>query len=149
MAAAKSFIGASPERLLSITQGQLTTDALAGSASRGPTPDADAQLAQALLHSDKERYEHQVVVDFIVEQLRSLRLTPHYAPTPQLLQLLHIQHLHTTITAQIKSLIALLKSLRLRKSPPLEILAKLHPTPSCRRCPAVKPPAPYSPARIF
>ncbi len=124
----QAFIGASPERLLSISQGQLTTDALAGSASRGQTPDADAQIAQALLHSDKERYEHQVVVDFIVAQLRSLHLTPHYSSTPNLLQLLHIQHLHTTITAQLKSP---------QPSPeispeisPLEILAKLHPTPA-------------------
>ncbi len=132
----QAFIGASPERLLSISQGQLTTDALAGSASRGQTPDADAQIAQALLHSDKERYEHQVVVDFIVEQLRSLHLTPHYSPTPHLLQLLHIQHLHTTITAQIKSapLSGDLSSGRSGeislKISPLEILAKLHPTPA-------------------
>ncbi len=120
----QAFIGASPERLLSINQGQLTTDALAGSASRGQTPDIDAQIAKSLLHSDKERYEHQVVVDFIVEQLRSLHLTPHYSPTPHLLQLLHIQHLHTTITAQIKS------AHRSPEISPLEILAKLHPTPA-------------------
>lgn len=124
----QAFIGASPERLLSITQGKLTTDALAGSASRGQTQEADTQIAQVLLHSDKERYEHQVVVDFIVEQLRSLHLTPHYSPTPNLLQLLHIQHLHTTITAQIKS--AHLSPEISLKISPLDILAKLHPTPA-------------------
>ncbi len=128
----QAFIGASPERLLSIHQGQLTTDALAGSASRGQTPDADTQIAQALLHNDKERYEHQVVVDFIVEQLRSLHLTPHYSPTPNLLQLLHIQHLHTTITAQLKSphLPSKISSDLSQKISPIEILAKLHPTPA-------------------
>ncbi len=128
----QAFIGASPERLLSINQGQLTTDALAGSASRGQTPKADAQIAQALLHSDKERYEHQVVVDFIVEQLRSLHLIPHYSPTPNLLQLLHIQHLHTTVTAPLKSpyLASKLTSEISFKISPLEILAKLHPTPA-------------------
>jgi len=116
----QSFIGASPERLLSINEGRLTTDALAGSASRGQTPEADEALAQSLLNSDKERYEHQVVVKFIAEQLRSLDLDPNYTPAPQLLQLLHIQHLHTPMSATIDP----------KKVSPLDILAKLHPTPA-------------------
>ncbi|MGI8932482.1 MAG: isochorismate synthase, partial [Phormidesmis sp.] len=116
----QSFIGASPERLLSIANGQLTTDALAGSASRSQTPGIDTQLAQALLNSEKERYEHQVVVEFIVQQLRSLGLNPHYTATPKLLQLRHIQHLHTQISAVLSP----------QTVPPLDILAKLHPTPA-------------------
>ncbi|MGB7247744.1 MAG: isochorismate synthase [Phormidesmis sp.] len=116
----QSFIGASPERLLSIVDRQLITDALAGSAPRSQTPGIDIQLAQTLLHSEKERYEHQVVVEFIAEQLRSLGLSPNYASAPQILQLLHIQHLHTPISAILnQSTVA-----------PLEILAKLHPTPA-------------------
>ncbi|MGB5916894.1 MAG: isochorismate synthase [Phormidesmis sp.] len=116
----QAFIGASPERLLSITQGRLTTDALAGSASRSGIKGIDQQLAQSLLHSKKERYEHRVVVEFIVQQLRSLGLTPRYTPSPQLLQLLHIQHLHTPISARLNP----------KTISPLEILAKLHPTPA-------------------
>ncbi|MEO1619512.1 MAG: isochorismate synthase [Cyanobacteria bacterium J06632_3] len=116
----QSFIGASPERLLSINEGRLTTDALAGSASRGNTPEADAELAQALLNSEKERYEHQVVVEFIAQQLRSLNLDPDYAPAPHLLRLFHIQHLHTPMSAQFNP----------EKISPLDILAKLHPTPA-------------------
>jgi len=116
----QSFIGASPERLLSINEGQLTTDALAGSASRGKTPNADRAIGQSLLDSEKERYEHRVVVDFIVRQLRSLNLIPHHAANPKLLQLLHIQHLHTPITATLDP----------AKISPLDILAKLHPTPA-------------------
>ncbi len=116
----QSFIGASPERLLSIAKGQLTTDALAGSASRSALQGIDRQLAQSLLHSQKERYEHRVVVEFIVQQLRSLGLTPRYALSPQLLRLLHIQHLHTPISAILNP----------DTISPLEILAKLHPTPA-------------------
>jgi menaquinone-specific isochorismate synthase len=115
------FIGASPERLLNITNAQLTTDALAGSASRSNTPGIDRQLAQSLMSSEKERYEHRVVVEFILQQLRSLGLTPHYAASPQILQLLHIQHLHTPISAKLHSQ---------QGVQPLNILAKLHPTPA-------------------
>ena len=116
----QSFIGASPERLLSIRDGRITTDALAGSAPRGAIPSVDIQIAQTLLSSAKERYEHRVVVDFLLAQLRSLGLTPNYAVEPQLLRLFHIQHLHTPISATLNS----------HDLSPLEVLNKLHPTPA-------------------
>jgi menaquinone-specific isochorismate synthase len=113
----QSFIGASPERLLSLHQGQLITDALAGSAPRGQTVTDDACLAQRLLQNDKERREHQLVVEFIAQQLLDLGLVPAYAKTPSLLQLSNIQHLHTPIQAAAQL-------------HPLQILAALHPTPA-------------------
>ncbi|MEL6901060.1 MAG: isochorismate synthase [Cyanobacteria bacterium J06606_4] len=116
----QSFIGASPERLLSLNEGRLMTDGLAGSAPRGETPGQDQAIGQALLNSEKERYEHQIVVEFIVQQLRSLGLSPQYAESPHLLRLLHIQHLHTPIIATLDP----------TQVSPLEVLAKLHPTPA-------------------
>jgi menaquinone-specific isochorismate synthase len=115
----QEFIGASPERLLSIQRRQLVTDALAGSAPRGTTVAADAALAQRLLNSQKEGYEHRVVVEFIVQQLRQLGLTPAFSEAPALLQLSNIQHLHTPIRAQLSADLE-----------PLAILAQLHPTPA-------------------
>ncbi|MBT9317002.1 isochorismate synthase [Leptothoe spongobia] len=117
------FMGASPERLLSITATadgkRLTTDALAGSAPRGNTSKTDQLIAKQLLSNPKERYEHQVVVEFIVEQLIQLGLKPEFADSPQLLQLANIQHLHTPIQA------ALPHSLK-----PLDLVKMLHPTPA-------------------
>ncbi|MEO0455192.1 MAG: isochorismate synthase [Cyanobacteria bacterium P01_A01_bin.114] len=115
----QAFMGASPERLLSIRHGHLKTDALAGSAPRGQTSDSDTRLGQQLLLSDKERYEHRVVVEFIAEQLRSLGLLPEFDEQPQLLRLSNIQHLHTPIRAQLY-----------QTTDPLKILAQLHPTPA-------------------
>lgn len=115
----QSFIGASPERLLSIRNRKLITDALAGSASRGRTVTDDAKLAQALLNSEKERREHQLVVEFIAQQLTELGLRPHHAAVPTLLQLSNIQHLHTPIQAPLPAHLH-----------PLQILAALHPTPA-------------------
>ncbi len=115
----QNFIGASPERLISIHNNQLSTDALAGSAPRGKTEAEDASLAKGLLHSEKDIREHQVVIDFIVDRLSKLGITPNFSPTPRLLQLSNIQHLWTPITAQIPADIHLLK-----------ILAQLHPTPA-------------------
>jgi menaquinone-specific isochorismate synthase len=115
----QNFIGASPERLISIHNNQLLTDALAGSAPRGKTEAGDAKLAQELLESEKDIREHQVVIDFIVDRLSKIGITPNFSLVPRLLQLSNIQHLWTPITARIPADIHLLK-----------ILAQLHPTPA-------------------
>ncbi len=115
----QNFIGASPERLISIQNQQLVTDALAGSAPRGKTTAEDAEFANGLLHSDKERREHLVVINYITKRLIKLGLTPQMTPLPALLQLSNIQHLWTPIQTKVPSGIH-----------PLEILAELHPTPA-------------------
>ena len=120
----QTFLGASPERLISVSQQQLVTDALAGSAPRGSTPLEDAALANRLLYSQKERHEHRVVVDFINQQLTQLGLQPQFFPTPGLLQLSNIQHLHTPIRAQLTT-----------RTHPLSILSLLHPTPAVAGAP--------------
>ncbi|MEM8806806.1 MAG: isochorismate synthase [Cyanobacteria bacterium P01_G01_bin.38] len=123
----QEFMGASPERLLSIRQGNLETDALAGSAPRGQTPEADTRLGQRLLRTHKERYEHRVVVEFIAQQLRSQGLVPEFKDQPKLLKLSNIQHLHTPIRARLY-----------RMTDPLKILAQLHPTPAVAGLPRVE-----------
>lgn len=115
----QNFIGASPERLISIDNNQLVTDALAGSAPRGKTEVEDANLGKGLLNSEKDLREHQVVIDFIVDRLSKLGINPDFSPVPRLLQLSNIQHLWTPIRARIPRDIHLLK-----------ILAQLHPTPA-------------------
>jgi menaquinone-specific isochorismate synthase len=112
------FLGASPERLISIQNQQLVTDALAGSAPRGKTKIEDITNANHLLQSEKERREHQAVIEFIVQSLQELGLNPQRSPL-KLLKLSNIQHLWTPIYAQLKPAIH-----------PLEIIAKLHPTPA-------------------
>jgi menaquinone-specific isochorismate synthase len=116
----QTFLGASPERLLRLSNSQLLTDALAGSAPRGKTALEDAQFASHLLASAKELHEHRVVIDFIQRQLFQLGLQPQLSITqPCLLQLPNIQHLRTPIQARVPTHVHL-----------LEILADLHPTPA-------------------
>ncbi len=114
----QQFIGASPERLVSVRDGQLKTGALAGSAPRGKTTSADAALAKRLLESVKEQHEHQVVSQFICQQLAQLGLSPQSFPL-RLLQLSNIQHLQTPIHATVPAEIHL-----------LDVVAALHPTPA-------------------
>jgi menaquinone-specific isochorismate synthase len=114
----QNFIGASPERLISIHQQQLITDALAGSAPRGKTPAEDATNANKLVNSAKERHEHKLVIDFITQRLSQLGLLPQVL-APRLRQLSNIQHLWTPISAVVPANVH-----------PLKIVAQLHPTPA-------------------
>ncbi|WP_341525401.1 anthranilate synthase component I [Nostoc sp. UHCC 0302] len=56
-------ISCSPERLVLLQNGQAETRPIAGTRSRGATPEQDSQLAQDLLSNTKERAEHIMLVD--------------------------------------------------------------------------------------
>ena len=114
----KTFLGASPERLISIRNKRLVTDALAGTAPRGKTAEEDVELALQLLNSEKEKREHQAVSNFLQYSLQQLGLKTECSDL-QVLQLSNIQHLWTPIYVQLPPQIQ-----------PLEIVAKLHPTPA-------------------
>ena len=114
----QNFVGASPERLLSVQNKQLVTDALAGSSPRGANNTEDLHLANLLLKNRKEKREHHAVRDFVIERLRDVGLKPQQLPL-QLLKLSNIQHLWTPIYGHLPSEIE-----------PLEIVELLHPTPA-------------------
>lgn len=115
----QTFLCASPEKLVSTQGGDLATEAIAGSAPRGSTPAEDARYAHALLNNRKERYEHQLVVDFISQQLAALGLETKRSPVPSLLPLSTIQHLQTPIIGTMPTHLH-----------PLDLVAALHPTPA-------------------
>jgi menaquinone-specific isochorismate synthase len=106
-----ALLGASPERLLTVRQGQLRSDALAGTAPVGPN-------AEQLLRSDKDRREHALVVEAITEVLQQSELTPHCPRHPRLARHGQLVHLHTPITAALGD------------QQPLALAAALHPTPA-------------------
>ena len=59
----KKVIGASPELLFSIRDGEMTTRPLAGTIRRGKDDAEDQQLARELVNDPKERAEHTMLVD--------------------------------------------------------------------------------------
>ena len=105
------FFGASPERLLSLRGGWLRSDALAGTAGEGDD-------GNQLLRSDKDRREHELVVETITDQLRRNGLTPRRRRQPQLARHGNLTHLHTPITAETHG------------QPVLTLAEQLHPTPA-------------------
>jgi anthranilate synthase component I len=59
----KKLIGASPELLFSLTDGEAETHPLAGTIRRGETEAEDRRLARKLLNDKKEAAEHKMLVD--------------------------------------------------------------------------------------
>lgn len=59
----KKIIGASPELLFSLRNGEMTTRPLAGTIRRGLNESEDQILARALLNDPKEKAEHTMLVD--------------------------------------------------------------------------------------
>jgi len=106
-----SFFGASPERLLSLRNGQLRCDALAGTAGRN-------DHATSLLNSDKDRREHELVVQAITGHLSAQGLQPRRPRNPQLARHGQLIHLHTPITTPAPG------------QSPLALAGVLHPTPA-------------------
>lgn len=59
----QKVIGASPELLFRLRQGEMETYPLAGTTKRGQTPEEDRELAKTLLNDPKEIAEHNMLVD--------------------------------------------------------------------------------------
>src|SRR3989344_2887440 len=59
----KKIVGASPELLFSLRDGEMTTRPLAGTIARGKSDEEDQKLARELLNDPKERAEHNMIVD--------------------------------------------------------------------------------------
>jgi isochorismate synthase len=108
------FLGATPETLVSKIGSSVTSEALAGSVST-----ADPDGARALLESAKDREEHRVVVQAIVDTLKPLSTQVSFDTQPQIRRLRHLLHLWTPITAQLSA-----------PRHVLELVSLLHPTPA-------------------
>jgi isochorismate synthase len=115
----RTFLGGSPERLVRLEGDRLESDCLAGTIARDPDPVRDRELAGRLLASDKDRHEHALVREFLVEALNPLCRTLNVPESPRLLGLPHLHHLHTPVLGIIRPDISL-----------SSLVGALHPTPA-------------------
>jgi len=59
----RTIVGSSPEMLVRVEGQKIQTHPIAGTRPRGSTVEEDRRLAEELLHSEKERAEHIMLVD--------------------------------------------------------------------------------------
>ncbi len=117
----KCFLGATPERLVRLCEGEVRTIALAGTFPRGRTEEEDARLGRELMESAKNRHEHAVVVQMLRSALSEVCNHVLVDDEPRLLKLPNVQHLYTPVLGRLAD-----------QGPAsvLRLLKALHPTPA-------------------
>ncbi|WP_448641189.1 isochorismate synthase [Geodermatophilus sp. URMC 63] len=95
--AVDGLLGATPELLLRRTGRELSARVLAGTAPRGAGADDD-RLAAGLLSSAKDRAEHALAVDSLVQALEPYCTALSVPAEPALLTLANVRHLATDVT---------------------------------------------------
>lgn len=97
--------GASPETLVKLTDGRLSTYPLAGTRPRGETPEKDKELSDGLLKDPKELAEHNMLVDLgrndigKISKFGSVKVDKYH----QILKFSHVMHIGSTVTGEIRS----------------------------------------------
>lgn len=114
------FVGASPELLVSRMDDVVRAHPLAGTAPRSTDPVIDQRQTAALLASDKDRWEHRITIDWLLDTLLPFCSYVDAEPEPSILTLANVHHLGTRVEGRLSSPAA----------PILELVAALHPTPA-------------------
>ncbi len=114
-----AFVGASPERLFRRRGRGIESEAVAGTRPRGTSATDDARLLDELLHSDKERREHEYVRISLREELQPLAEYFQLDEQPSEMKLANGRHLVSRVRATLRAGIT-----------SLDVLEALHPTPA-------------------
>lgn len=121
------FIGATPERLVEVHGNRLLSTCIAGTAPRGKTEEDDRKIGEQLLHDEKNREEHDYVVQMIKQNIERYCENISIPNQPILHPLKDLQHLYTPVEATLKKNISI-----------FDIVEKLHPTPALGGVPREK-----------
>jgi isochorismate synthase len=117
------FLGATPELLVERAGDRVNSIPLAGTVARSHSRRKDAEAIAALFDSNKERFEHRVVVEEIEKALATCGVTLESVGEPRPLELESVIHLATQIEGTLDG----------QSSPrpsALELAVTLHPSPA-------------------
>lgn len=97
-------IGASPELLFGLRDGEMQTSPLAGTIKRGKTSGEDQKLARELLSNPKEKAEHNMLLDLHRNDLGKVAEfgTVKVRDFMSVKKFSHVQHISSQITGEIK-----------------------------------------------
>ena len=118
--AVDGLVGATPELLLRLSRGMVTSRVLAGTISKTGDDEKDLALAASLARSSKDLEEHEYAVRSVADALEPFCASTNVPESPFVLHLANVMHLATDVTG------ALIESKRDIDS--FSILEKLHPS---------------------
>jgi len=113
------FMGASPELLAEVRGSAVRSNPLAGSIRRGEGKAEDRLLGESLMTSEKDREEHRLVVDDLVERLGHLTSEVDVPDSPVLKKMASVQHLSTEISGSLADGAGI-----------MDVVDAVHPTPA-------------------
>jgi len=135
-----TLIGASPEIMVRVEDGVITSRPIAGTRPRGETPEDDRRLEEELLADPKERAEHVMLVDLArndvgrVAEFGTIRLSDLMTVE----RYSHVMHIVSNVTGRLKEGLTALDALRVSvpagtvsgapKVRAMEIIDELEPT---------------------
>ena len=111
------MIGASPELLVRVANGEVSARVLAGTAGRGTDPSIDIAISQALAGSAKNRNEHAFAVDSLVRSLTPYCTAIEADAQPFSLALPNLWHLASDVRGALRD-----------NASSIDLAAALHPT---------------------
>ena len=106
--------GASPETLVKVQEGVVTTMPIAGTRPRGKTAEEDARLDKELLEDAKELAEHNMLVDLArndlgrISEFNSVKVVDYMA----LKKFSHVTHITSTVEGKLKNNLTSLDAIR-------------------------------------
>jgi anthranilate synthase component 1 len=133
------IVGASPELLVQVIDGQVAVHPIAGTRRRGATPEEDAALAKELAMDEKERAEHVMLLDLGRNDVGRVASPGTVKVTQQMdiERYSHVMHLVSHVTGQLKPELDAFEALRAGfpagtvsgapKVRAMEIIAELEP----------------------
>ncbi|MDB6083355.1 MAG: Anthranilate synthase [Gammaproteobacteria bacterium] len=124
-----SLMSSSPERLLSIRGGIVSTRPIAGTRPRGTSPETDAALVESLMNDEKERAEHVMLIDLERNDLGrvcvggTVRVDEYMA----LETYAHVHHIVSNVSGRLREDVS-----------PVQVIRALFPGGTITGCPKVR-----------
>ena len=99
--AVDNLIGATPELLLRLSRGMVTSRVLAGTISKTGDDEKDLALAASLARSSKDLEEHEYAVRSVADALEPFCTSTNVPESPFVLHLANVMHLATDVTGAL------------------------------------------------
>ena len=118
--AVDGLVGATPELLVRLTKGLVTSRVLAGTIRRTGDDQRDLALAASLARSSKDLEEHDYAVRSVADALEPFCSSINVPDSPFVLHLANVMHLATDVTGVVSDSMAVTNA--------LSLVDALHPT---------------------